>query len=145
MSDDNYNDDLQGGMDPGIEARVVALVLGEVSGPEAGELERLMAEQPQLQEFKQRVETLHGLLGETVGPQDDEEWKLATGVQGTAAGGTFTAKLAGGDPGSGPGRRRVYAGAPHSLGWAARDVVGGGVLCLHPFPRNFPDAAVDGL
>ncbi len=77
MSDDNYNDDPQGGMDPGIEARVVALVLGELSGPEAGELERLMAEQPQLRGFKQRVEKLHGLLGDTLVPQDDEEWKLA--------------------------------------------------------------------
>jgi hypothetical protein len=77
MGDDNYNDDLHGGLDPGIEARVAALVLGEVSGSEAEELECLMAEQPQLREFKQRVETLHGLLGETVGPQDDEEWKLS--------------------------------------------------------------------
>ena len=40
MGNDNYSDDLHDGMDPGAEARVVDLVLGEVSGPEAEELER---------------------------------------------------------------------------------------------------------
>ena len=73
MSDDNYSDDLH----DGIESRVVDLVLGEASGPEVEELERMVAEQPEVRAFKQRLESLHGLLGETLVPEDDEEWKLA--------------------------------------------------------------------
>ena len=77
MGNDNYSDDLHDGMDPGAEARVVDLVLGEVSGPEAEELERMIAEQPEVQAFKQQVESLHGLLGDTLVPEDDKDWKLA--------------------------------------------------------------------
>ena len=73
MGDDNYSGDLQ----DGIEARVVDLVLGEASGSELEELERMVAEQPEIRAFKQRLESLHGLLGETLVREDDKEWKLA--------------------------------------------------------------------
>ena len=77
MADDNYNGDLHDGIDHGIESRVVDLVLGEASGSEAEELESVVAEQPEIRAFKQRLESLHGLLGETLVPEDDKEWKLA--------------------------------------------------------------------
>ncbi len=77
MADDNYNGDLHDGIDHGIESRVVDLVLGEASGSEAEELESVVAEQPEVRACKQRLESLHGLLGETLVPEDDKEWKLA--------------------------------------------------------------------
>ena len=77
MADDNYSGDLHGGIDHGIESRVVDLVLGEASGSELEELESMVAEQPEIRAFKQRLESLHGLLGETLVREDDKEWKLA--------------------------------------------------------------------
>jgi len=77
MSDDNYGSDLQPWIEPELEARVVALVLGEASEFEAGELERLMEERPEIRLFKRRIETVHELLGEAVGPQDTAGWKLS--------------------------------------------------------------------
>ena len=61
------------------EARIVAMVLGEASDFEKDELERAIAEQPELGVFRERIETLHELLGE-VGRSDEfqenEEWRL---------------------------------------------------------------------
>ncbi|MFT6596457.1 MAG: anti-sigma factor RsiW, partial [Akkermansiaceae bacterium] len=42
------NDDLQSYIEPELEARIVALVLGEASAFEAEEMERLMEEMPEL-------------------------------------------------------------------------------------------------
>ena len=77
MGDDKHNDDLPDGIDPEIEARVAALVLGDVSGPEVEELERMILEQPGLQEYRGRLASLHGMLGEALVPGDEEEWKLS--------------------------------------------------------------------
>ncbi|MFP6865179.1 MAG: hypothetical protein VCA35_04500 [Roseibacillus sp.] len=77
MSDDNYSGDLHAWIEPEIEARVVALILGEASDFEAEELERMMEERPEIRVFKRRVESVHGLLGNTLAPSDDAEWRLA--------------------------------------------------------------------
>lgn len=63
MSDDTKDNELQSWIDPELEARVVAWVLGEASAFEAAELERIIAEKPELGIFKRRMETVHGLLG----------------------------------------------------------------------------------
>ena len=64
---------------PELEARVVAMLLGEASEFERDELDRLMKERPQLAEFKQRVEQVHELIGDVVTSESgaDGEWKLS--------------------------------------------------------------------
>ncbi|MFT6864093.1 MAG: guanyl-specific ribonuclease Sa [Akkermansiaceae bacterium] len=71
------NDDLQTYIEPEMEARIVALVLGEASAFEAGELERLLAEKSELQTYKKRIEEIHGLVGEAYEECDDLEWQLS--------------------------------------------------------------------
>jgi secreted protein with Ig-like and vWFA domain len=63
MSDDTKDNELQSWIEPELEARVVAWVLGEASEFETAELERIIAEKPELGIFKRRIETVHGLLG----------------------------------------------------------------------------------
>jgi len=63
-------------IDPALEARVVAYILGEASEFEKAELERLIAEQPELDAFAKRIRAVHGLLGEAVAPPSDTAWKL---------------------------------------------------------------------
>jgi Mg-chelatase subunit ChlD len=68
MNHDETKPDLQSWMDPALEARVIAWVLGEASAFEIAELERLIAESPELGIFKRRIEAVHGLVGEAVRP-----------------------------------------------------------------------------
>jgi Ca-activated chloride channel homolog len=68
MSDD-MKPDLQTWIEPELEARVVAWVLGEASAFEAAELERIIAEKPELGIFKRRIEVLHGLVASAVRPE----------------------------------------------------------------------------
>lgn len=62
--------------DASLEARIVAWVLGEASAFEAGELERLCDERPELLVFRRRMRALHGLLSEAESAEADEAWKL---------------------------------------------------------------------
>ncbi|RYD28314.1 MAG: hypothetical protein EOP87_19830, partial [Verrucomicrobiaceae bacterium] len=60
-----------------MEARIVAWVLGEASAFEIAELERLCAEQPELELFRRRMLALQGLLAEAIAPDvDAAAWKL---------------------------------------------------------------------
>lgn len=66
-------------IEPELEARIVALVLGEASDFEAEELNRLVALRPELAAFKLQMEQIHGSLkhvstGELETPE--AEWKL---------------------------------------------------------------------
>jgi secreted protein with Ig-like and vWFA domain/tetratricopeptide (TPR) repeat protein len=63
--------------DASLEARIVAWVLGEASAFEAGELERLCDERPELLVFRRRMRALQGLLSEAESAEADEAWKLA--------------------------------------------------------------------
>jgi hypothetical protein len=66
-------------IDPELEARIVALVLGEASDFEREELNRLIELRPELAAFKVRMQSVHGLLQDVgVGEFDApaEEWKL---------------------------------------------------------------------
>lgn len=66
-------------IEPELEARIVALVLGEASDFEAEELNRLVARRPELAAFKLQMEQIHGSLkhvssGELESPE--AEWRL---------------------------------------------------------------------
>ncbi|MGC4015573.1 MAG: von Willebrand factor type A domain-containing protein [Luteolibacter sp.] len=62
--------------DEPIEARIVAWVLGDASAFEAAELERLCAESPELEVFRRRMISLHGLLAEAGATGPEDAWKL---------------------------------------------------------------------
>lgn len=64
--DKDKNPDLNLWIDPELEARVIAWVLGEVSDFEATELERLIEEKPELALFKKRIEEAHELAAEAM-------------------------------------------------------------------------------
>jgi len=69
MNDDNQpNPGPQPWHDPALEARIVAWVMGEASAFEVAELERLVAETPELALFKRRLEAVHGLAAEAARP-----------------------------------------------------------------------------
>ena len=76
------NKDLQTYIEPELEARIVALVLGEASAFEAEELERLMSEKPELNTFRTGLEKIHGVVAEAHEEQDDSEWQLSEGRRG---------------------------------------------------------------
>ena len=61
--------------DEPVEARIVAWVLGEASGFEIAELERLCEERPELLVFRRRMLAMHGLLAEV--SLTDDSWKLS--------------------------------------------------------------------
>lgn len=77
MNEDIFN--FNSTIEPELEARIIALVLGEASDFETEELNRLIALRPELAAFKQQMEEVHGLMtevgaGEFEAPGDD--WKL---------------------------------------------------------------------
>jgi secreted protein with Ig-like and vWFA domain len=72
----NRNPDLNLWIDPELEARVIAWVLGEVSDFEAAELERLVEEKPELGLFRKRIQEAHELAAEAMGP-DTEKLRLS--------------------------------------------------------------------
>ncbi|MCA9218544.1 MAG: hypothetical protein KDB27_35995, partial [Planctomycetales bacterium] len=68
-------------IDPELESRIVALVLGEASDFERSELDLLIAERPELAAFKAEVENVHGVLSEVGKGEfavDAEDWKLSS-------------------------------------------------------------------
>jgi Ca-activated chloride channel homolog len=69
MNHDENTPDLQTHIEPELEARLVASVLGEASAFETAELERLVLEKPELGIFKRRIEAVHGLVGTAVRPE----------------------------------------------------------------------------
>lgn len=76
MSEDDAN--LQSWIEPDLEARIVAAVLGEASAFEVAELARLMGEKPELAIFRRRMEAVHGLVASAAKP-DAEPLRLSTG------------------------------------------------------------------
>ncbi len=65
-------------LEPELEARLVALVLGEASDFEREELERLMKEQPMVEAFYRVMQDTHGLVEEAGSNEAMETWKLST-------------------------------------------------------------------
>jgi Mg-chelatase subunit ChlD len=75
MSEGVHND----GFDSDLEARLVALILGEASEFEVESLERLMAGRPEVAELKKSLEEINEVVVESARPEglDDAEWKLS--------------------------------------------------------------------
>lgn len=76
-ADDDTN--LHPWIEPELEARLTALVLGEASDFERDELERLVAERPELGLYRKRLEAMHRMLREVAEGESAEEqgeWKL---------------------------------------------------------------------
>lgn len=73
------NDDTMGVWnDPELEARVVAMLMGELSDFETAELEQELEKSPELRLFRDRMLEVQGLINEVETQDgDDEEWKLA--------------------------------------------------------------------
>lgn len=69
MNHEDHHPDLQTWIEPELEARLVASVLGETSAFESAELERLISEKPELGIFKRRIEAVHGLVSTAVRPE----------------------------------------------------------------------------
>jgi hypothetical protein len=109
--------------DPALEARVVALVLGEAGDFERAELARLMVENPELAAFERRIRAVHGLLGEACRADNgDGQWRLADERRGrlmkTMGAGQESAAASGG--GGGWSRFRLaWPGSRWSAGWSA--------------------------
>ena len=66
-------------IDPKLETRIIAMVMGEASDFERDELEQVMQQHPELLEFKNEFQELHRLLtdagkGEAM---PDDDWKLS--------------------------------------------------------------------
>ncbi len=70
MNDDKNTPQPQPWIDPALEARIVALVLGETSAFEAAELERLLSGNRELATFKRRIEAAHNLVGVAGRPEN---------------------------------------------------------------------------
>ncbi len=67
-------------IEPELEARLTALVLGEASDFECEELEREIEVRPELGAYRKRLEAMHSLLSEVgkgKATENDEEWKLS--------------------------------------------------------------------
>lgn len=78
MNDDTNS--LHPWIEPGLEARLTALVLGEASDFERDELERLVADRPELGLYRKRLEAMHRMLREVAKGESAEEqgeWKLS--------------------------------------------------------------------
>ena len=71
------SDELQTYIEPELEARIVALVLGEASAFEAEEVERLVSERPELKACKERLEKIHGVLVAAHEKGKADEWKIS--------------------------------------------------------------------
>ncbi|MEN8773845.1 MAG: von Willebrand factor type A domain-containing protein [Akkermansiaceae bacterium] len=76
------NDELQTYIEPQLEARIVALVLGEASAFEAEELERLMSEKPELKAYRTGLKKIHGVVSEAHRNEEDFKWKLSENRRG---------------------------------------------------------------
>jgi hypothetical protein len=76
------NEYLQSYIEPELEARIVACVLGEASAFEVGELERLMSERPELKSYQISLEKIHGLLVEAHECQGKLKWQLSDEIRG---------------------------------------------------------------
>ena len=76
MNEETHNSTIE----PELEARIVALVLGEASDFETEELKRLIALRPELAAFHQEMLQVHGLM-QTIGAGEletpDSNWKLS--------------------------------------------------------------------
>ena len=77
MGKDGDSDDLESGLNPELEAQIVALIHGELSGDALKAVEAEIAKDPAAEAYRERMESVHQLLGEVSGREEDKEWTLA--------------------------------------------------------------------
>ena len=77
MGKDGDSDDLQSGLSPELETQIVALIHGELSGDALEAVEAEVAKDPAAEAYRERMESVHQLLGEASGREEDKEWTLA--------------------------------------------------------------------
>ena len=63
--------------DPELEAKVVAMLMGELSAFEMSELDDELAKSPELRLFRDKMEGVVGLVNEVNEEGDDAEWKMS--------------------------------------------------------------------
>ena len=80
------NDGIQPWIDPDLEARIVAAVVGEASDFEMAELDRMLEAKPELAVFKRRIEAVHGLVGESYAQPQRWCMMMISGVSPPSAG-----------------------------------------------------------
>ena len=122
------SDNLQPWTDPELEARVVALVLGEASDFEREEIERLIREKPELGVFQRRIAAVHGLLGQGYTSKPEERWRMvperrarvlgALGLKSKPGKATAILRQGGGSGRRFPATRVILAAAACLLGLA---------------------------
>ena len=85
----------------------MAWALGEASEFEKAEIERLLADNPELAAFARRIQAVHGLLGDAHQPEPaTDEWKLSPERRATVTalfGDDFPNPVSGDAPLPGPG------------------------------------------
>lgn len=75
MNEESNNSDIE----PELEARIIAMLMGEASDFETEELNRLIEQRPELAAFKRRMQKVHGLLqdvGQSEFRAPAADWKL---------------------------------------------------------------------
>jgi len=77
MGKDGDSDDLQSGLSPELETQIVALIYGELSGDALEAVEAEVAKDSAAEAYRERMESVHQLLGEVSGREEDKEWTLA--------------------------------------------------------------------
>ena len=77
MGKDGDSDDLESGLNPELEAQVVELIHGELSGDALKAVEAELAMDPVAEAYLERMESVHQLLGEVSGREEGKEWTLA--------------------------------------------------------------------
>ena len=77
MGKDGYSDDLKSGLNPELEAQIVALIHGELSGDALKAVEAELAKDPAAEAYRERILFVHEVLGESSFGAEDTEWTLA--------------------------------------------------------------------
>ena len=77
MGEDGYSDDLKSGLNPELEAQIVALIHGELSGDALKAVEAAIVKDPAARVYRDRILFVHEVLGESLFGAEDTEWTLA--------------------------------------------------------------------
>ena len=77
MGKDGDSDDLQSGLSPELETQIVALIHGELSGDALEAVEAELANDPAALVYRERILSVHEVLGESSFGAEDTEWTLA--------------------------------------------------------------------
>ena len=77
MGKDGYSDNLESGLNPELEAQIVALIHGELSGDALEAVEAEIAKDPAAEAYRERILFVHEVLEESSFGAEDTEWTLA--------------------------------------------------------------------